>query len=262
MDIDPGREMFNAFVWQLYKESERGKRAIEHCSSLKSSLDKTSGEYAEIDSSVADLMNAIRDFAAKECVKTIRQASELFDKLIFPGLPIYFSDSDETTTFIAEDLNNLIHPVSISLYIAHPDYFMPYGFTNSFADLQRISELFKLALPPVPHKKDAEGRGRYYAQLNHAFYEFRRSYGLSTAEMYAFLHDFALEFLVENNDVLPEPSKVWPVIAGVYNEDDFQWLADATQDSLAPWNGNPNIRTWRRATYLLHSSSQRALLPC
>ena len=234
--------MFNAFVWQLYKESERGKRAIEQCLSLNSSLDKASNAYAEIDPTVADLMNAIRDFAAKECVRTIQQASELFDKLISPGLPIYFSDSDETITFVAEDLNDLIHPVSVSLYIAHPDYFMPYGFTNSFADLKRISELFNLALPPTPHKKDTKGRGRYYAQLNNAFYEFRQSYGLSTAEMYAFLHDFALEFLVENDDVLPEPSKVWPIIAGVYNEDDFQWLADAQEDSLAPWNENPNIR--------------------
>ena len=248
--------MFNAFVWQLYKESERGKRAIEHCSSFANALynstystlffglsfDEIPSGYLEADSDNARFISAIKEFAEKECVKNIQQATELFDHLVSAGLPFHFPAEIEATTFTAEDITDLIQYVSIGLHLAHPDYFIPYGFVNSFADLQRISELFKLALPPIPTKKDARGREQYYAQLNNAFYEFRKSYGLSSAEMCAFLHDFALRFLTENSDTLPEPSKVWPVIAGVYNEDDFQWLADATQDSLAPWNGNPNIR--------------------
>ena len=250
--------MFNAFVWQLYKESERGKRAIEHCSRFANALynstystlffglsfDEIPSGYLEADSDNARFINAIKEFAEKECVKNIQQATELFDHLVSAGLPFHFPDEIEATTFTAEDITDLIQYVSVGLYLAHPDYFIPYGFVNSFADLQRISELFKLALPPIPTKKDAQGRERYYAQLNDAFYEFRKSYGLSSAEMCAFLHDFALRFLTENSDTLPEPSKVWLITGNTGENGDFEWLENAVDNpaSLSYWQGNLNTR--------------------
>ena len=247
--------MFNAFVWQLYKESERGKRAIEYCSRFDNALRESSYSvlffglssdemptgYPETDPSNAEFIKTVKNFAAEECVESIQQATELFDHLVAVGLPLQFPGDTEVTTFTAEDITDLIQYVSIGLHLAHPDYFIPYGFVNSFADLQRIGEMFNLVLPPIPAKKDTEGRGRYYGRLNTAFYEFRQSYGLSSAEMCAFLHDFTPRFLVED-DELPEPSKVWPIIAGAYYEDDHDWLEQATEDSLNPFNGHPDMR--------------------
>ena len=191
-----------------------------------------------------NLIQLIRDFAAKARIDNLQQAEELFEKLISSGLPIRFSGQDEATPLTPEELTVDILCVSIGLHLAHPDYFIPYGFTNSFADLQRVSELFNLALPPVPGKKDIDGRGRYYPQLNSSFYEFRRSYGLSSAEMCAFLHDFAPRFLVENSDALPEPSKVWLITGNTGENGDFEWLEEAVNDatSLSHWQGNLDTR--------------------
>lgn len=248
--------MFNAFVWQLYKESARGQKALKHCSSFSDALH--SGAYSALlfglsfdempsgdldaDPVSVDLISTVKAFAARTKVDDRQQATALFEDLVSSELPFHFPDEAEATILTEADLTDSIQDVSIGLHLAHPEHFIPYGFTTSFADLQHIGELFNLALPPMPGKKDVAGRGRYYAQLNQAFHEFRQSYDLSTVEMCAFLYDFAPRFLTASDDTLPEPAKVWPVIAGFYNEHDFQWLADATEDSLSPWNGNPNIR--------------------
>jgi len=81
-------------------------------------------------------------------------------------------------------------------------------------------------------------------QLNKAFHEFRESYGLSTVEMCAFLYDFAPRFLVESNDALPEPSKVWLITGGTGQNGDFEWLEENVEDKNATdyWQGNLNTR--------------------
>ena len=253
--------MFNAFVWQLYKESERGKRAIEHCSSFANALHDSvyltlyfglgadeipsnpSG-YPEQEADSVELIQAACDFAKKIPVKNLQQADRLFEKLVSCGLSVHFSDEDEATLLTPEDITANIQHISIGLHLAHPGYFIPYGFTASLADLQRIGDLFDLVLPPIPGKKDTEGRERYYAQLNNAFYEFHKSYGLSSAEMCAFLHDFALRFLTENSDTLPEPSKVWLITGNTGENGDFEWLENAVDNpaSLSHWQGNLNTR--------------------
>lgn len=250
--------MFNAFVWQLYIESERGKNALKRCSSFSDALhsgsysallfglsfDEVEVEHPATDSDSAELIRAVRDFATKVQVNSLQQATTLFEGLVSSGLSVHFPDEAEATTLTPEDITADIQPVSIGLHLAHPDYFIPYGFTTSFADLQHIGELFNLALPPVPSKKDMAGRGRYYTQLNGAFHEFRQSYGLSTVEMCAFLYDFAPRFLVENKDELPEPSKVWLITGGTGDNGDFEWLEEAVENenSLSHWQGNLDTR--------------------
>lgn len=252
--------MFNAYVWQLYKESERGRRAIEHCSRFSSALhdsiylmpnfglstdemlnSPSDNPKQEIDD--VELIQAVQDFAHKIQVESLQQANELFAKLISCGLPIHFTGDEEAISLTSEDIAANVQHISIGLHLAHPDYFIPYGFTTSFLDLQRIDELFNLTLPPIPSKKDIDGRGRYYAQLNSAFYEFRQSYSLSSAEVCAFLHDFALQSLLRNEDALPEPSKVWLISGGGGNNGDFEWLEDAVKVNPATyWQGNLETR--------------------
>jgi hypothetical protein len=250
--------MFNAFVWQLYKESERGKKVLKRCSRFSDALhdgayssllfglsfDEVPSDYPAPDAVSIDLIGTVKELAAQTRVDGLQQATLLFETLVSSGIPLRFPDEAETTVLTEEDLTDLIQDVSVGLHLAHPEHFIPYGFRTSFADLQRIGELFNLALPPVPGKKDIAGRGRYYAQLNQAFHEFRQSYGLSTVEMCAFLYDFAPRFLVESNDALPEPSKVWLITGGTGQNGDFEWLEEAVADetSTSHWQGNLNTR--------------------
>ncbi len=252
--------MFNTFVWQLYKESELGQRAIEHCSSFSNALHDSvyltpsfglpadempsnPSDYPKQELDDVELIQAVQDFAGKTRVESLQQANELFEKLISCGISVHFSGEEEAMLLTSENISANVQHISIGLHLAHPDYFIPYGFTTSFLDLQRIGELFNLALPPVPGKRDMAGRGRYYAQLNGAFHEFRQSYGLSSAEMCAFLHDFALQSLLRNEDELPEPSKVWLVSGGGGNNGDFEWLEDAVKVNITTyWQGNLETR--------------------
>ena len=247
--------MFSAFVWELYKESERGKRALERCSSFADALhdgafltllfglsfNDVAIEYPATDPDSAELIRTVQEFASKVRVENIQQATDLFENLVSSGLPFRFSGETEAIPLAPKDVTTYIQHVSIGFHLAHPEHFIPYGFTTLFDYLRRIGELFNLALPPVPGKRDMAGRGRYYAQLNEAFYEFRQNYDLSTVEMCAFLYDFAPRFL-EKSGELPEPSRVWPIIAGAYYESDHEWLEQATEDSLYPFNGHPDMR--------------------
>jgi hypothetical protein len=62
--------------------------------------------------------------------------------------------------------------------------------------------------------------------------------------MCAFLYDFAPRFLEEEDEVLPEPSKVWLVTGGTGGNGDFEWLETAVEDEGAVdfWQGNLDTR--------------------
>lgn len=203
------------------------------------------------------LIKAAKLFAVNAEVTNPQQATVLFESLLAVGLTFTLPEESELVTLTTEDMPSSIREVSIGLHLAHPEHFIPYGFETLFDYLRRIGELFNLALPPVPGKRDIAGRGRYYAQLNEAFHEFRQSYGLSTVEMCAFLYDFAPRFL-EKVGELPEPTRVWPIIAGAYYESDHAWLEQATEDSLYPFNGHPDMR--RGDVLLVYGVSRRQKL--
>ena len=156
--------MFNTFVWQFYTESERGKRALERCSSFADALhdgafltllfglsfDDVGEKSWDADPYSVELIKAARLFAAESEITNPQQATTLFENLVFSGLSVHFSGEAEATTLTPEDIIANIQPVSIGLHLAHPEHFIPYGFVNWFDDLQRIGKLFNLALPPVP----------------------------------------------------------------------------------------------------------------
>ena len=155
----------------------------------------------------AALIEAAQLFAAESKITNPQQATTLFESMVAAGLTVKLPEEPEPVTLVAKDMMSSIQEVSIGLHLAHPEHFIPYGFVtldySLFDFLRRIGELFDLALPSVPGKRDLAGRERYYAQLNEAFYEFRRTHELSAVEMCAFLHDFAPR-LLEKMGELPE----------------------------------------------------------
>ena len=251
---------FNAFVWELYKESERGRKALERWSRFQAaregegfinpffetqeSSDSQTTETMNEDS--ATVIKTARDYARKFEVKNLESALEVFEGMVHSNLPVLWPngpDKDDTLDVLdAEGIADLIYPISLGLHIAHPNYFIPYGFVTTFNLLERISEQFDLPLPSLPGKRDKVGRALLYGQVVEAFHEFRKRHNLKVVEMCAFLYDFALRFARDDEDDLPAPSKVWPIIAGAYSDSDFEWIEKATPDDKSPWNGNINVR--------------------
>ena len=252
---------FNAFVWELYKESERGRGVLERWTRFQNTREgegftnpffeaqKVSDPQATetMNEDSATVIKTAKDYASKFRINSSEEALEIYEGMVHSNLPVLWPngpDEDDTPDILdAEGIADLIYPISLGFYHAHPDYFIPYSFTTQFDLLRRISEQFDLPLPPVPGKRDKVGRALLYGYINEAFHEFRKSYGLSVIEMCAFLYDFTFPFVVaDDKSELPAPSKVWPVIAGAYDSSDFEWIEAATSDSFSSWNGSANMR--------------------
>ena len=252
---------FNAFVWGLYKESERGQGVLERWSLFQNARkdenlinpffeaqrDSDSQATETMNEDSATVIKTARDYARKFEVNNLEAASEVYEGMVHASLPVLWlngPNEDDTLDILdAEGIADLISSISLGLHLAHPDYFIPYGFVTQFDLLGRISEQFDLPLPPIPGKRDKVGRALLYGYINEAFHEFRKSHNLSVGEMCAFLYDFVFPFVVENaKSELPAPSKVWPIIAGAYNNSDFEWIEAANSDSISSWNGNVNMR--------------------
>lgn len=227
---------FNTFVWNLYKESEGGRKFLERWSHFQDT-----GEGSKFDENGASVVKAARGYAGKFEVGGLEDAFEVFEGMVCSGLPVTWPDGD-TETLDPKEIADFISRISSGLYLTHPDYFIPYGFTTEFDRLLRISEEFGLPLPSIPGKRDKVGRALLYGYINEAFHEFRKSHNLSVVEMCAFLYDFTSHIIEDEKGELPAPSKVWPIIAGAYDSSDFEWIETATSDSVSFWNGNVNMR--------------------
>ncbi|MDL2342944.1 hypothetical protein QOL99_02145 [Deinococcus sp. MIMF12] len=132
--------------------------------------------------------------------------------------------------------------LSLGLYLAHPDVFVPYGFVGRYYLLSRIAEEFGIALPPVPPKQNRLERWLYYGQVCAALQEFRQTYDLTPPGLLAFLYDFAPNYVTDDlNDDLPHPRQAWLLIGGVDNGD-LDWMEEQAAVEQANWQGNLDMR--------------------
>ena len=76
-----------------------------------------------------------------------------------------------------------------------PDLFVPYYFQYNFNVLEIIAEQFDIDLPRIPLKKDYEERYYYYGEVCKALNIFRVDNALSPYELWAFLYDFAPNYI-------------------------------------------------------------------
>jgi len=250
---------FNNFTWELYSSSKRGVKTIKKFSRLTDKFIEPdlrvinwefSDEYkkryhvGEISINVRQL---ICDAVTKVKFKNSDDANRYFEKTLFrKGAPFKMADKKGRRsliyTFGEEDSDwyDYVGALSLGLYLAHPDYFLPYNFRCKINQLEEIHTEFNIPMPPVPGKNKKDDRGLYYLSINRAWQEFRILHGLSPAEMCAFLYDFAPEFVtpMDSRD-LPSPSKVWLATGGAW---DFDFLEKSNKDSISRWGGNTGVR--------------------
>lgn len=250
---------FNRFIWNIYTQSEQGKNAITRFSYLSDDfieawcrtidfqiLDEFKDQF-ESEKITFELPEAVRKLASGKKFQNLYEASCYYkDVLIQDGIPIEIPDKTGTKKVglyfgeYDEDWYDYITGITLGLYRAHPDFFLPYNFQNKFNQLEEIHQTFNIPLPPIPGKNKMEERRAYYLAINHAWHEFRSLHNLSPLEMCAFLYDFAPQFVtpLDASD-LPDPSKVWLVTGAA---EDFDIVENATPDTVTFWGGNSAIR--------------------
>lgn len=250
---------FNKFVWELYRKSEQGVKNVRRFKRLTHKFiepsnnsfylyppNDTIAEYPAGEIHI-DLCNLVRHASAQEKISSLDNANNYYhDILIKEGLPIEVVDikgKKEVGYIFGEDESewcNWVADISLGLYLAHPEFFLPYNFQTKFNQLEEIHHEFGIPLPPVPGRGQKEARALYYLAINQAWQEFRRDHELTPAEMGAFLYDFAPQFTTAIDAAdLPSPSKVWLVTG---TADDYDILDKSNDHAMRYWGGDPRIR--------------------
>ena len=260
----------NAFLWQNFLESSKGRQWIDFFSDLKALYEHRDHDLRRFIEQWASLGRLGERFSVDEEIDNAMDALGFLNEAVknnqLPGGPLnswdeaeaYFRDGvgklcylDEATNgangerveylFEASDIPRL----SVALYCLHPQFFFPYYFYPQFYMLQQIFAEFGIFMPPVPPKYDHEARFCYYLELCHSLYDFGQQHGFSGELLSAFLYGFAPEVLQPGHPTitdLPKPERAWFVGGGVNNNGDFAYLDRVTEASQTIWQGNPQTQ--------------------
>ena len=253
---------FNNFVWNLYANSEAGKNSIEKFQTLD--FEKAKKEYgleAEYNIEEDERLNennkalkfwvaeVLREQASKWKIEKFTDAEEKYLSMLDEGLYAAHPElSEEVLLFGTDDegiecWSQFITDVSIGLYLAQPEFFLPYLFRMKFYLFQQICEAFTIDLPKIPSKQDQTARARYYLLISKALYEFRILHNLTPYEMCAFLYDYAPNFIeTRDGKELPEPLKAWIIKGGINDNGDYERVVNGGTSFKSYWQGNIDTR--------------------
>ncbi|SNU04631.1 hypothetical protein SAMN06297422_101173 [Lachnospiraceae bacterium] len=256
----------NEYVWKLYLESGGYKTVeffknnfendlsfgyVDGISSLQKkycvSNDTLSNTRWFLEKCVEDLQEDIY-----ECENTEEYDEDNFEDIIDEIMNeiwhlLYDNHGTDQNSFKAflGDYN----PVEDIIYLStifsldYPEYIIPYYFQCNFNVVQIIADSFDIELPPLPVKKDYKGRFFYYGELCKVFTKYRLDNGWSPYELFAFLYDFAPNYIggIDSYIIkdLPEPKSAFFIGGGGNNADA---VAEDDPDDICCWQCNPDTR--------------------
>lgn len=260
---------FNSFLWQNFTESRAGRESIEFFSNLRQRyLTKDNRLITFIEKWAIGGMLAERH-TTDEVLFEVTDMLEALEKITADGLlPRTVPDSEAAESYY-QTISDLEVPIehesvappadieydvlfeiehvpalSVALYCLFPHAFFPYYFFPRFYQLAAIFREFGIFMPPVPPKKDSEGRFLYYMQLNRSLQGFAAAHGMEPQHMPAFLYHFASEQIEADRSLpaLPPARRAWFVGGGVSENGDFEYLDSIAESSQTAWQGNLDTR--------------------
>lgn len=240
---------FNRFAWDLYRQSEQGKSAIECFSSIADSsqafrlIARYNPQLKANEVETSELLDLLWYHKISDYQDTISEETfcDIYEEIISTGLvaegDIIVRHGDYSAML------NLIPYLSMLLNVIAPDYYFPYLFGLRFYDLKKISDAFDIDLPVIPKKPDYKSRCLYYLGLCKVMRGFMEENRLTPSELSATLYDFAPKYIAdraEDTTVL-RPSRAW-FIGGKTNR------LEENMDFLF-WQANPETK---RGDILVH----------
>lgn len=136
--------------------------------------------------------------------------------------------------------DNIVY-FSVLDYAEIPDM-IPYFFPRLYNVLESIAETFEMELPNLPSRRAYKDRFLLYYKIAAALKTYREEQGWSSAELCAFLYDFAPKFVGGTNWIwtkLPEPSAAFVIGAP---PDADEWLNKENKENNFAWQGNPETQ--------------------
>lgn len=213
---------FNQYTWNLYKQTAIGEKMIKYFSDAEGyDLFKRYCPHANFTPKdlYNDWLEDIYCYGVSEYNKptSLDEAKELYVSLVTLGIRVEGQQWLPANDF--KNMLGIIQPMSCVLSQFAPEYFFPYLFLCRIFELNKIADFFNIDLPNIPKRTDYKGRCMYYWELCEVFYLFRKENGLSPAELWSFLYDFAPNNLPSEKIDIPKPSQVWFIGGRLYQED-------------------------------------------
>lgn len=245
----------NSFLWNNYLNTS-GKKTVKLFENLLD-IDILVENYSSIKKDLNNLYHVYdkSNNNINECFETLDEYAETFFILEF--------NKEYSITSALEDLHNnlenfdintdydkfsefesFIECYSLALSIDLSELFVPWFFKYSFNIFQDICDYFEIGLDfsKIPAKSDYRGRFMYYGDLCEALYDFRIENNFSSAELCAFLYDYAPKVVIsEKTSVMKialEPRNAYFI--GSPNDEDF--FDSINSDSISFWQANPDTQ--------------------
>ena len=258
----------NKSIWNLYKESERGKKAIVLFSfdSEKDNLEIKSKEIFQKYNkylggiSVEDyfLNNCFLTIdsiiAAKLFIKNKENATDYFTRLI-DNIELFLvvenlegelvKKENEQPIIYQKDYKTfcaILSEISLMLYFYGELFFFPILFREQFDVFMKILDVLEIPMPKLPVKSDKRGRLLFYNGLNENINKFSEENNLTPEETCACIYDFAFMLLEEDERTIemPEPTNIW--LTGGSKEDYKTFLESPVEGAKSVWTCNENTK--------------------
>lgn len=258
----------NKQLWDLYKNSDRGKEVIDLFSFYKK--DSLVKEYAEKIRKIAQEfsgyddendLNYFEDFEflisynidylglfkseKKDYEDFFNRFSDKFELLdldeVSEGV---FEISENSQTLIKRgdyrSIASMIDIISLVLY-AFDDSFYPVLNRERFDLFTKNCDILGIEIPDIPNDRDKKRKLFYYFEICEKIDEFAKTNNLNNEETCACLYDFATLFYEKERVLeMPEPTNIW--FTGAANADYKTTLQNLTEDTVAVWSCNEETK--------------------
>lgn len=245
----------NKQLWELYKESKRGKDCIalfsldtdsyESVVKIAEFLSQPQFRNNELNGSninwwIDVFLCNIQERNLKPTIWTRESFAQLVDDLdIF--LPIENEngavtfDQSESGTLLKKnrfrDKASFTHCFSLALYYTETDFkFKPLLLPYRFDIFQKNCDALGIDLPDIPRSNNYKEYCLYYWDINAVLNEFQSENKLSDEELCACIYDFSMLLYEESSTIqMPKPTNVW--FTGGSGKEDFALLDSLGQDT-------------------------------
>ena len=257
----------NKNIWNLYKNSERGKETIalftvnkdDYLENTEKIIFQKYNEYfgglaaenyfLDICFLIIESINADKLFIDKN-----ESSTDYFIRLI-DNLEICFVEENSKGELIRKENERpiifqkdyktfcaILSEISLVLYFYEDVFFFPILFREQFDIFMKILDVLEIPMPELPAKTDKRGRLLLYNNLNANILQFAQENNLTPEETCACIYDFAFMLLEEDNNTteMPEPTNIW--LTGGSKEDYKIFLKNPVAGAKSIWTCNENTK--------------------
>ena len=258
----------NKSIWNLYKSSERGQKAIS-LFTFDSEKDNFEVKANEIFKKYNEYLGGIivEDSFLDNCFLTIdsiiadklfiekgESATAYFTRLI-DSLEIFLVEENLEGTLVRIENEQpivyqkdyktfcaILSEISLILYFYGELFFFPVLFREQFDVFMKILDVLEIPMPELPAKSDKRGRLLLYNGLNDNINKFSEDNNLTPEETCACIYDFAFMLFEgdESKTEMPEPTTIW--LTGGSKEDYKTFLENPVEGTKSVWTCNENTK--------------------